>query len=329
MANSGLKSRLRKKRVLLIYTLYWFLLSYVIAALIFWFISLNQQNDEIISFKKAQLNSSSPAYVEQLKGIENEDKRKKIQYIGEGFTFLFLILAGAGVVFRLLRAQFRLANQQKEFMVAITHELKTPIAVTKLNLETLQKRELNAGMRQKILTVTLAETDRLNALCNNMLLLNELDTTHGRVMIAEKFPLKELLDECINENRMHYTHRNFLSDLDETLELKADRMLSKLAVNNLIDNAVKYSPKDTAVRIRAFRSEDAILLQVIDEGEGVHPDEMNKIFEKYYRGTGERAKGTGLGLYVTRLIIKQSGGSLSVQPNHPKGSIFTISFAGQ
>lgn len=326
MVYDDLKNRFRKKRISLIYVFYWIMLAYIVAALIFWFIALDIQNKQITRFKTERLDANAPGYEIQLRKISEEERRKTFQYVGEGLTFLILIFAGAVLVFRMLRKQLRISKQQKDFMMAITHELKTPIAVAKLNLETLQKRNLDIEQRQKLILTSLAETDRLNALCNNMLLLNEMDAI-GYALTKEDVLLNDVVAECIKEHNSRSPDRELRVDVSEDLHVFGDRMLLKLALNNLIDNAIKYSPKNSTVYINGFNKSNQVILQVIDEGEGIAAKEIDLIFEKFYRGSKRKAKGTGLGLYVTRQIIHQNKGTLKVSSNKPTGSIFTISFA--
>lgn len=326
MVYEDFKNRFRKKRISLIYVFYWVMLAYIIAALVFWFIALDEQNKQITNFKLEQLRPDVHGYEAQLRNIKLEDERKNFQYIGEGVTFFILIIAGAVLVFRMLRKQLRISKQQKDFMMAITHELKTPIAVTRLNLETLQRHRLDAQQQQNLIMTSLSETDRLNALCNNMLLLNEMDAI-GYVTTKEDILLNDLVSECIKEHSSRSIQREFIQALKEELHVSGDRMLLKLALNNLIDNAIKYSPKNATVLTRGYLENGNAVLEVIDEGEGISPKEVELIFEKFYRGAMRQAKGTGLGLYVTRQIIRLSKGTLKVTPNHPKGSIFTIRFA--
>ncbi len=315
-----------KRRVNLIYLFYWLMLTYILAALVFWFIALDSQNEQITHFKELVLDKADPGYQSQLNKIKDEEKRKTFQYIGEGLTFFLLIIAGAVVVFRMLRKQLRLSRQQKDFMTAITHELKTPIAVLKLNLETIQKRQLDPALQSRLLTASLSETDRLNALCSNMLLLNEMDAL-GYASANEDLLVNDIISDCITDHKSRHPDRNFIVNTEADLHIDGDRMLLRLALNNLLDNAIKYSPKNTPVAVHAFRQQNNILVKVIDEGEGISIKDAHLIFEKFYRGAGMQAKGTGLGLYVTRQIINLSRGALNVEPNHPKGSIFTISFA--
>ena len=136
--NSKLKASLKIKRLRTIYILYWFLLTYIIVALIFWFIELNTQNKIMTDYKLGELNPAKLDDQKEIRKIKTEKRSKTAQYIGEGSTFFLMIVAGAVVVFRAVRRQFKQSQQQQNFMMALTHELKTPIAVAKLNLETLQ-----------------------------------------------------------------------------------------------------------------------------------------------------------------------------------------------
>jgi signal transduction histidine kinase len=122
---------------------YWFLLAYILAALTWWFIALNNQNHQMASYKLNELNTESTHFEEYAGKIKEAEKRKTAQYIGEGTIFFLLIMAGAVFIFGAVRNQLKQSQDQQHFMMAITHELKTPIAVAKLNLETLQKRKLD------------------------------------------------------------------------------------------------------------------------------------------------------------------------------------------
>ena len=141
--NERLRKRLSIKKPHTIFILYWFLLSYILIILVFWFKVLNKQNDQISRYRMDMIDVNDPFHQEKKHEIEYIRDRDKAQYIGEGITFLFLLAGGAIYVFRAINRQFIQSEQQQNFMMAITHELKTPIAITKLNLETLQKRVLS------------------------------------------------------------------------------------------------------------------------------------------------------------------------------------------
>src|SRR5215467_8640819 len=138
-----------KRRIRVATTIYWLLLFYIVAALIWWFISLEKQNRQMTNFKINHTSTTidrvrnAEQYNAAIIKINQEHERNLIKYISEGSTFLILILIGAGFVYRSVRRQFRLQQQQQNFMMAVTHELKTPISVARLNLETLQKNHLD------------------------------------------------------------------------------------------------------------------------------------------------------------------------------------------
>src|SRR4029079_19528761 len=139
----------KTKRLRLLFLVYWFLLLYIIAALVFLFIVLHRQKQQRATYERVMLKHDDPEYGNEVNNIRDYQRRKSAQYLGEGPIFLLLILAGAVYIYRAVRRQFRSAQQQQNFMMAITHELKTPIAITKLNLETLQKRKLDEPQQQK------------------------------------------------------------------------------------------------------------------------------------------------------------------------------------
>lgn len=309
----------------MIYIVYWLMLAYILAALVFWFFALNQQQSELHAYKLGLLDPQQPGYNTQVKNIHEEMNRKTAQYVGEGITFFLLIIAGAVFVFRLVRRQLTQSHQQQNFMMAITHELKTPIAVTKLNLETLQKRKLDADQQQRLIRGSIQEADRLNALCNNMLLLNQMDTG-GYVITSEPVDLAMLCTQCAEEFNNRFPQRKVEHTIDDDLFIVGDRLLLQLAINNLLDNAIKYSDKNSVVTLRVFKEGRYIRLQVIDEGPGIAAGESKRIFEKYYRGSNMQTKGTGLGLYLTRKIINQHHADISVSNNEPRGCIFEIKF---
>src|SRR6478609_9262772 len=136
-------SAYKKRRLTFITLVYWFLLLFIIAAWVWWFISLGNQNDQMRQYKLLQLNKDDVAYDQKLFLINDEHRRKTGQYLSEGITFIIVTLIGAVFVYRAVRKQFLLGKQQQNFMMAITHELKTPIAVINLSLETLLRRKLD------------------------------------------------------------------------------------------------------------------------------------------------------------------------------------------
>ena len=269
------------------------------------------------------------SYPDRAAIIKSESDRKEMQYAGEGTTFLLVILVGAIFFYRAVKRQFKISQEQQNFMMAITHELKTPIAIAKLNLETMQKRKLDDQQQQRLLHNTLHETTRLDTLCNNMLISSQIEAG-GYRFVREEINLGKLLNSCTEDFILRYPQKEFSRTIEEDIIITGDKMLLQIAINNLLENAVKYSSKETAVQVALELNDTVAEIQVRDEGPGIADEEKKKVFEKFYRLGNEatrRAKGTGLGLYITKKIIKNHGGNIFSQDNVPTGSIFTIQLA--
>lgn len=318
----------QKRKLATLTVVYWFLLSYMVAALFWWFIALEKQNQLITAIKISELRKEDASYADQLALIENASKRKTFQYIGEGSTFLVLILVGAVFVFRATRRQIRGAQQQQNFMMAVTHELKTPIAVAQLNLETLQKRQLDEEKRQKLIANTLQEANRLNSLCNNILFAAQLDAG-VHTQNKQEIHLSDLVEGCIDNFKTRYPQRIIEEAIQASVFLQGEPLLLQMLINNLIENALKYSPKDQPIKVSLIASADQIQCAVTDFGKGVEDAEKQRIFNKFYRIGNEntrKAKGTGLGLYLCKKIADSHNAYISVTDNQPQGCIFTVSF---
>ncbi len=324
-------SSYKTTRLRFVFIVYWFLLLYIVAALVWWFIALNNQNHQMADYETAQLLKNNSGYVDALQKITAAEKRKTAQYIGEGSVFFLVIMAGAFFIFRSVRRQLKLGQQQQNFMMAITHELKTPIAIAKLNLETLQKRKLEESQAQKLIQNTIQEANRLNALCNNMLLVSQMEDSRYN-FTKETINLTDLVRDCVNDFISRFPQRICQTTLSKEVFIKGDRLLLQLAVNNLIDNAIKYSARETIVTVLLSEEKGKIQLSVKDEGKGIPAADRKKVFDKFYRignKSTKAAKGTGLGLYLTKKIAQQHNAGISINDNIPAGSIFTIEFVAK
>jgi two-component system, OmpR family, sensor histidine kinase CiaH len=318
---------LLKRRGLAVITwVYLVLLVYIIAALVYWFIVLEQQNNLMAVLRVGQLQKNTPGYAQALNNITALHRRKMIQYIGEGSTFLVLIIFGASFVYRAARKQIILSQQQQNFMMAVTHELKTPIAITRLNLETLQKRALEEQQQQKLITNALQENNRLNTLTNNILVSAQLDTGTYRLN-TQPVNFSEITEEVVFDFKNRFPKRNLQLAAEEDIFVKGEATLLQLLVSNLVDNALKYSTAPAPVYIGLNKKNGQAVLTVADEGEGIADEEKKKVFQKFYRTGNEgtrKTKGTGLGLYLCTKIVKDHKGKLVLTDNAPKGVVFTI-----
>jgi signal transduction histidine kinase len=327
--HDAVKKKLRRATIL-----YWTLLIYIIAALVWWFITLEKQNDEMKRLQTSQLSATVDStanpviYNSTVQKINDGYKRNRTKYIGEGSIFLLLILVGAAFVYRSVRRQFYIQLQQQNFMMAVTHELKTPISVIRLNLETMQKYSLDAEKQKKLLGVMLKETLRLNFLTNNILIASQLEGG-GYQFSKEELDLSDLLKDCILDFRTRFPEKEFRSQIEQGVDIKGDALLLQMMINNLLENAVKYSPRETPVTASLKKENETIKLSVVDEGPGIAEEEKKNIFSKFYRIGNEatrKTQGTGLGLYLCSKIAHDHNGDISVTNNTPRGSNFAVTF---
>lgn len=307
---------------------YWFLLLYMIAALAWWFIALEKQNGILAEIRISEIYKDDPEYLNKLYKIEELRKRKTAQYVGEGLTFLALILVGAVYVYRATRRQLKFSAHQQNFMMAITHELKTPIAVAQLNLETLQRRKLEEDKQQKLISNTLQEANRLNTLCNNILFTSQLDAG-GYKANFQLVNLTDITETCVDDCKSRFSEREITDVIEENIFIEGDPFLLQMLLNNLLENAVKYAPKHLPIHVTLAKNTNKVCLTIADLGPGIADNEKKNIFDKFYRSGSEntrKAQGTGLGLYLCKKIVETHNGYISVTDNQPNGSIFKVSF---
>jgi signal transduction histidine kinase len=322
-----------KKKLRLTTLVYWILLLYIIAALLWWFFSLYTQNEDMYSLRKEYLNKTgvqtSTAYQLKLQKIESERRRNNAKYIGEGGAFFILILFGAVYIYRSVRSQFRIQQQQQNFVMAITHELKTPIAVARLNLETLQRYQLEESKKEKLLQMTLQETMRLDSLINNILISSQLDGNSYQVS-KEELNFSDLVNDVACQFVTRYSSRKLNKNIQQDIDINGDPLLLKLLVSNLLENANKYSAKEKPIELELSQTNGTIFIKIKDEGTGISNEEKKNVFKKFYRTGNEqtrKTKGTGLGLYLCKKIAEDHNGNVTIEDNQPQGSNFIVRFS--
>ncbi len=311
---------------------FYLLVAYVALQFFWWGYMLYDLNKEIYQHKVeiALLRSDEPT---ETIIKENELKLKLnlrvAMIIGEGSVFLVLMIFGIEKIRRTFKIEKELSERQKNFLLSITHELKSPIASNKLQLQTLQKRELDRPKQQEIIANAINDTNRLNNLVENILLVAKMENQKMYVYL-ERVNLSEYITTGINQmiESFNYSQKINLS-IDKDVFLPIDRTLFPSIIINLFENAVKYSPPESTISICLVNSNSNIVLSVSDQGIGVPENERVNIFNKFYRVGNEetrKAKGTGLGLFIVRFIVKQHNGVVQIKNNKPQGSIFEIEF---
>lgn len=318
----------RSLKINFIFVIYWMMLLYILAALVWWYIALERQNNEMALLRISELRTEQPAYEAGYNLIIEEKQRKSTQYMGEGLIFLLLVVAAAIYIYRAVNRELKQSREQQNFMIAITHELKTPISVSKLNLETMQKRKLDESQQQRLIQSSLEETNRLNMLCNNLLISSQLE---GRVhrFTPENVDFSAMLIQVVQDYKSRYPERKFQEVIQPGLSLIGDSFMLQMVFSNLMDNACKYSPKDKSVELSAGLIEEEIFVKVSDQGTGIPAEERGNVFKKFYRVGNEatrKSKGTGLGLYLVKRLLDEHRATISIESNQPHGTIFEARF---
>lgn len=256
---------------------------------------------------------------------------RKEMIIGEGIFFMIIFVVFA---FRLKGAfvrDYKLQQQQRNFLLAVTHELKSPLASIKLYLQTMVKRTLSKEQQDQFISNSLKDIERLDYLVENVLIATKLESIRPQFP-KEELNLSELIESVSQQLQINAcTSQTIQTTVEPEVWINADRFALTNAVTNLIENAIKYSPASEAIEVRLWSDADrgTIHFSVADQGVGIAPAEKKRIFNKFYRVGQEgtrKTKGTGLGLYIVRTVLEMHGAQIKVRDNTPKGSIFEVTF---
>lgn len=265
--------------------------------------------------------------------IENPDRQLLRDMAGVIFSSLLMLAAVAGALIYLLRTLFRqktLEEMRLDLTHNITHELKTPIAVANAANDALLDFGAadDPARRRRYLTVIREQLAALGGMVQRILTMS-VEEREEFTLRRERFALGALLDETAAKFRMKARGRADITVRVEPADLAvtADRFHLGHVLDNLVDNALKYSGERVSVLLAARRTAKGVELRVADDGIGMDRTAQAHIFEKFYRvPTGDRhdVKGFGLGLYYVRLIVTRHGGTVSVESAPGRGSTFTL-----
>ncbi len=251
--------------------------------------------------------------------------------LGEGSIFIIVFLVGAHWLHRSIRKERKLAEQKRNFLLSVTHELKSPLASIKILLETIQKRNLPKQQIMDFIGKALTDIERLDDMVENMLLASKIDN-RSYSFPKDKFNLSVLVDSIVNRLQLSKCDSNqqiIDAEIEPKIEITGDKFALTSVVTNLIENAIKYSGPCEIVGVKLFSKDNRVYLQVADHGIGIADNEKPRIFDKFYRVGSEETrntKGTGLGLYIVKEVLDKHQASIKVKDNRPVGSIFEVVF---
>lgn len=250
--------------------------------------------------------------------------------LGEGFVFISLMSFGIYKLHRAIDREKRITDQQKNFLLSVTHELKSPLASIKLYLQTIHKRELNREQQKNFVAKSLLDIERLNDLVENMLLATRIENK-SYSFPKEQINLSDLVEQIVSRLQIHVCSKEaIITSIDPEVYISGDQFALSSVVTNLIENAVKYSPECVPVHIDLHRKDNGkVCFKVADLGIGITDEEKPMIFNKFYRVGSEetrKTKGTGLGLFIVKQVLDNHQAQIKVKNNQPKGTIFEVSF---
>jgi len=233
------------------------------------------------------------------------------------------------LIFRHLNVQLKITRLYDSFIGNVTHELKSPLSSIQLYLETLKQRDVPQEKQKEFIEMMTKDADRLQGLINSILEVS----AHEKGKLAYDYQvyyadtiIKKILEESFERLRVGKENYNIIGKAD--CEISAGRDALKIVFDNLIDNSLKYSVKQPVIEVRINCNEKMLVIEFTDNGIGISPKEQKKIFNKFYRIYGKdipSVKGTGLGLYRVKELIKTHNGKLSVSSEgEGKGTTFRI-----
>jgi len=256
------------------------------------------------------------------------NRQNVIALIG-GLFLLVTISTGMTLIFGTLYQQIKVTQMYDAFIANVTHELKSPLASIQLYLETMNAREVPDAKRREFINLMIQDADRLNSLISSILEISGLEE-RKTLLRNEVFPANELVRELVGDAADQYRLPAKAIEIQGTASrhIRADRNAIKTVFNNLIDNAIKYSLNSVHITISLSDTSRHVLIEVTDRGIGIPRHDQKDVFKKFRRLTSPQSpsvKGTGLGLYRVKEIIRQHRGNVSVNSEGlNKGSTFRI-----
>ncbi len=232
-----------------------------------------------------------------------------------------------GTRFQLVRTEQERSRYQQAIHF-VTHEMRTPLTAIQGSSELMSRYNLNPDKQKQMAQMINAESKRLARMITTFLNLERLGD--GSLDLKqEPFSVAQALNACVERARLVAERKQMTINVDRADDalLTGDRELLEYAIYNLLTNAVKYSPAESAVTVTSIRAGDQLKLSVADQGMGMDAQEVKHIFDKFYRTKRAEAagiEGTGIGLSIVQEIIRHHGGRIDVTSQPGRGSCFTL-----
>ena len=272
---------------------------------IYWFLGRHQQLKEVAGRYQAEWLPETSDWL----------------ILTEGILLLVAILIGIYVIFIYWRRQASLYRTQQYFINQITHELKSPLAAIQLHLETIQMRQPSGAQLQQLVSMMQADSRRLEVLINNLLTAGRIEhkKTHLNLQHGD---FSAMVSAYLDRERVSFPADGTLElQIEPDLQVRFESETMETVLRNLLENAILYSPSPPAVRVSLQRDGNMAHLVVADRGCGIPPRQRRKVFRMFYRlrHDSRTIRGSGLGLYIVRNIIRLHSGRVWLDSAGPRG----------
>lgn len=258
--------------------------------------------------------------------LSSKYKRQEWMIFGEAIVFIVSLVIGVWLINRGYNQEMEVAQQRRNFLLSITHELKSPIASIKAVLQTFQKRQLDKNQVDKLSSNAINDANRLHKLVDNLLMAAKVETAYQ--LSKESIDFVAIAEELLEDFQIKYPDLNTRFQAEKNIpSIQADKLGMTTVLHNVLENAVKYAGQSAAITLSISRKGNKLNIHVADNGMGISDKEKQKVFNRFYRVGNEdtrRTKGTGLGLYIVQQVVEAHQGKIKLLDNVPQGAIFAI-----
>ncbi len=248
--------------------------------------------------------------------------------VSEGSFFAILLFVMLGLLWKTLRREVELERQHRNFLSAITHELKSPLAAMRLSLETVLRGRADSTASVRFLENALQDTERLQSLVQKVLEVTRYGHGQGTLTLRRS-DLTGTVEDVVEtfSRRATAAGASLHVELQPGLRAQLDEEAFAIVVSNLLENAIKYGGTIPRVEVRLRADAGRAVLEVRDNGRGISGPDIPFVFDRFFRGGDEMTRttqGTGLGLYLVKEIVRAHAGTVSVADSGPKGTVFRV-----
>ncbi|MFJ5623741.1 ATP-binding protein [Peribacillus loiseleuriae] len=286
------------------------------------------EGDQFHNVLKKTIESAANAEEEQSFVYSKKDTNQVIKVYAKAIYHGDHVL-GTILVHRDITKEYEVDQMKSEFVSTVSHELRTPLASVLGFTELLLNKELKPERKMKYLQTIYNEANRLSLLINDFLDVQRMES--GKQTYEKKYvDIYPIIETVIEHQQVNTTLHQFTlqSDVQQSI-IFGDKSKLEQVFTNLLSNSIKYSPNGGNITVRVNENQESVFIEFEDEGLGIPNEAIPHLFQKFYRvdnSDHRRIGGTGLGLAIVEEIVKANGGTISVDSEHGKGSIFKLEF---